>query len=172
MHLRAGIRGTVVALLLVSSGCAGYRLGPVNGMAAGEKGVEVQPFVNRTLEPRLTDAVTGQLRREIQRDGTFKLATPDNSDIVVKGTLTRYYRDALSYAPTDTLTGRDYRLILTAQVTAVDRPSGKVLLDQAITGYTLVRIGSDLASTERQALPLLAEDMARNITAALAEGSW
>jgi hypothetical protein len=140
MQLRVDMRAAAAALLLLSNGCAGYRLGPVNGMAAGEKAVEIQPFANRTLEPRLTDAVTGQLRREIQRDGTFKLATRDNSDIVVKGTLTRYYRDALSYAPTDTLTGRDYRLILTAQVTAVDKPSGKVLLDQAITGYTLVRL--------------------------------
>jgi len=33
-------------------------------------------------------------------------------------------------------------------------------------------VGSDLADAERQALPLLAQDMARNITELLTEGAW
>jgi hypothetical protein len=37
---------------------------------------------------------------------------------------------------------------------------------------TLIRVGSDLTSAERQALPLLAADLARNITALLADGTW
>jgi hypothetical protein len=41
-----------------------------------------------------------------------------------------------------------------------------------VTGYTLLRVGSDLTSAERQALPLLAADFARQVTALLADGSW
>ena len=44
------------------AGCAGYHLGPVNGAVAGEKSVEVLPFNNQTLQPRLGDAVTQALR--------------------------------------------------------------------------------------------------------------
>jgi hypothetical protein len=160
----------LAALLL--SGCAGYRLGPVNGMAAGEKSIQVTPFANQTLEPRLTDAVTAQLRRELQRDGTFRLASHEDGDIVVSGVITRYNRREMSLSPADTLTVRDYRLILTAQVTARERSSGKVLLNQAVSGSTLVRVGSDLVSTERQALPLLAGDLAKHVTALLADGTW
>jgi hypothetical protein len=78
----------------------------------------------------------------------------------------------MSFAPNDTLTVTDYRLSIQAQVTARDQTSGKVLLDKPVTGFTLIRVGSDLTSSERQALPLLAGDLAKNITALLSEGSW
>jgi hypothetical protein len=156
----------------VLAGCAGYQLGPASGSAPREKSVQIHPFANQTLEPRLTDAVTFQLRKEIQRDGTYQLATHTDGDIVVSGVITNYNRHALSFERSDTLTVQDYRLSLTAQVTARDRGSGKVILDQPVSGYTLIRVGSDLTSTERQALPLLAADFAKNVTALLADGSW
>jgi hypothetical protein len=155
---------------LGGGGC--YRLGPVNGMAAREKSVQIEPFTSQTLEPRLGDAVTVQLRKQLQRDGTYQLASHNNGDIVVKGSVTRYQRQELSLAPSDTLTVRDYRLELRAQVTAYDRSTGKVILDQAVTGQTMIRVTTDLTSTERQALPLLAADLAKNVTALLTEGSW
>jgi PBP1b-binding outer membrane lipoprotein LpoB len=162
----------VFASALLLSGCAGYQVGPVNGLAAREKSVQINPFVNQTLEPRLTDAVTSQLRKELQRDGTFQLATHKDGDIVVSGTLIRYHRLEVTLSPTDTLQVQDYRLSLTAQVVARERGTGKILIDQPITGYTLIRSGSDLPSAERQAWPLLAGDLARNVTALLAEGKW
>jgi hypothetical protein len=152
------------------SGCAGYRLGPTNGVAAGEKSVQINPFLNRTFEPRLTDAIALQLRKQLQIDGTYKLATHDDGDIVVTGTILRYDRLELSFEPSDVLTVRDYRLQLTAQVKAVDRSSGKVIFDQPVRGTTIIRVGTDLASSERQSLPLLADQLAKNVTALLADG--
>jgi hypothetical protein len=157
---------------LGGSGCAGYKLGPVNGLTAGAKSVQVNPFTNKTLEPRLGDEVTAQLRQQLQRDGTYHLASHDDGDIVVGGSVTRYMRQVISLSPSDTLTVRDYRLELRAQVTARERGSGKVILDQPVTGFTLIRVTTDLTSTERQALPLLAADLARNVTALLTEGGW
>jgi hypothetical protein len=157
---------------LGASGCAGYKLGPVNGLAAREKSVQVIPFNNQTLEPRLGDAVTSQLRKELQRDGTYQLATQNDGDIIVVGSITRYQRIEVSFSSGDILTVRDYRLEITAHVTAHDRSSGKVVLDQPVKGTTLIRVTTDLTSTERQALPLLAGDLAKNVTALLAEGSW
>jgi hypothetical protein len=57
-------------------------------------------------------------------------------------------------------------------VTAVDRTSGKVLVDREVGGRTTIRIGPDLTSAERQAAPNLAEDLARNITSVLVDGTW
>ena len=159
-------------VMLLSSGCAGYRLGPTNGLAAGEKSVQITPFTNGTLEPRLGDSVTAQMRKAIQRDGTFKLATHDDGDILVGGNITRYHRQELSFLPNDVLTVRDYRISLTAHVTARQRSTGKIILDQPVTGFTLIRVGSDITSTERQALPLLATDLAKNVTALLVDGGW
>jgi hypothetical protein len=47
-----------------------------------------------------------------------------------------------------------------------------LLLDKNVSGATLVQVGTDLASAERQSAPLLAEDLARNITELLTEGPW
>ena len=162
----------VCLVALGGSGCAGYKLGPVNGLAAREKSVQINPFANQTLEPRLGDAVTAQLRKQLQRDGTYQLASHNDGDIVVSGSINRYLRQEVSFSSSDILTVRDYRLELRAQVTAHDRSTGKVIFDQPVTGQTLIRVTTDLTSTERQALPLLAADLAKNVAALLAEGGW
>jgi hypothetical protein len=162
----------LVAVAFCAGGCAGYRLGPTNGLTARERSVQIGAFLNQTEEPRLSDAVALQLRNQIQRDGTFEVASHGDGDIVLSGTITHYQRLEVSFIPADVLTARDYRVQLTAQVKAVERGSGKVLFDQPVRGTTLVRVGSDLTSSERQALPLLADDLARNVAALLADGSW
>ena len=81
MHVRYWLLIGLVALS--GSGCAGYKLGPVNGQTAGARSVQINPFTNTTLEPRLGDEVTAQLRKQVQRDGTFHLASHDDADIVV-----------------------------------------------------------------------------------------
>jgi hypothetical protein len=173
MNLRRWLVLLLCAVLpLGLIGCAGYSLGPSNGMAAGERSIQIRPFMNQTLQPRLTDVVTQQVRKQVQRDGTFTLATHDDGDLVVSGTLIKYQRHELSFSPRDILTVQDFRVELTAQVKVTDRSSGKVILDKPISGITLVRVGSDLVSAERQAMPILAADLARNIIDALADGEW
>jgi hypothetical protein len=158
---------------ILSAGCAGYHLGPVNpNVVAGDKSVEIVPFNNKTLQPRLGDAVTQALRERLQTDGTYRLATRNPGDIVVTGVITAYHRESLSFLRTDVTTAENYRGGLTAHVTARDRATGRVLLDKNVNGYTLVQVGTDLADAERQSLPLLAEDLARNITELLTEGAW
>ena len=170
--MRLFLSACTALLALGLTGCAGYRLGPSNGVLAGDKSVEVKPFLNQTLEPRLGDAVTAAVRRNLQRDGTYRLATHESADIVISGVVTYYDRHELSLLPNDVLTAQDYRVNATAQVTARDAGTGRVIFERRITGYTLVRVGADLAGSERQALPLLADELAKNVTALLVDGSW
>lgn len=162
----------IVGVVLLLGGCAGYKLGPTNGLRAGEKTIQVVPFSNQTIEPRLGDSVTEAVRKQLQRDGTFRLATHEAGDIVVNGAITSYQRMVQRLAPTDLATAQDYRLRMTARVIARDRATDKIIFDQPVTGQTLLRVGADLPSSERQALPLLAADLAKNITALLVDGSW
>jgi len=157
---------------LALTGCAGYRLGPSNGLTAGAKSIQVSPFVNQTFEPRLGEAVTAAVRKSLQRDGTYRLAMRHDADIVVTGEITRYNRFELSYQPNDILTVRDVKLTLTAHVTARECSTGNLVLDRTVTGETPIRTGPDLTGAERQALPLLAEDLAKKVTALLVDGSW
>ena len=162
--------GSLLALTL--SGCAGYRLGPTNGQTAGAKSVQLVPFANNTFEPRLTEAVTYAMRKTLQQDGTFRLDTHGQGDIIVTGVITSYNRSPLSFQPADVVTVRDYRLTMKVQITARERSSDKVILDRTISGFTTLRVANDLSSEERQALPLLADNLARNATSMLADGPW
>lgn len=159
------------ALAICFAGCA-YKLGSTTGETSGTRSITISPIVNRTLEPRLGDVVTQTLRTQVQRDGTYRLDTRDDGDILVTGTVTSYQRNGVTYVPTDVLTTVDARLSITVQVRAVDRVTGRVLLDRSLTGYTLMRVGNDMTSSERQSLPQLADNVCHNITTALVEGTW
>jgi hypothetical protein len=160
----------ICSAVILSAGCAGYHLGPVNGAVAGGKSIEVVPFNNQTLQPRLGDAVTQALRERMQTDGTYRLTTRGPGDVVVTGVITSYNREGVSFLRSDVATAENYRVGITAHVTA--REGNKVLLDKNVNGYTLVQVGTDLTDAERQSLPLLAEDLARNIAELLTEGAW
>ena len=162
----------VSAIAMLLAGCAGYHLGPVNGAVAGEKSIEVLPFNNQTLQPRLGDAVTQALRERLQTEGTYRLATRGPGDVVVTGVITRYNREGVSFLSSDVVTPQDYRVNITAHITACERDTGKVLLNKDVNGSALVHVGGDLADTERQSLPVLAEDLARNVAELLTEGAW
>lgn len=162
------IAGAAVLL----AGCAGYHLGPTNGAIAGDKSIEVLPFNNQTLQARLGDAVTQSLREQMQTDGTYHLATDGKADLVLTGVITAYNREAVSFLNTDVATPDNYRVGITAHVTVRDTATGRILLNENVKGMTLVHVGADLASDEREALPLLAEDLSRNIAERLTEGTW
>lgn len=161
--------GLVLALL---AGCAGYHLGPANGAVAGGQSIEILPFNNQTLQPRLGDSLTQLVRERIQTDATFHLATHGPGDVIVSGTITQYGREAINYLSNDTATPENYRIGLTVHVIARDHATGKLLLEKDVRAHTLVHIGADLASAERQAMPLLADDFSRDLVELLAEGSW
>ena len=158
--------------LLLGAGCRGYRLGPTNPELTDGRTIQVQFFENETIEPGLPEALNHALRQELQRDGAYRLRTGGGSDVLVKGVITDYERRPLAFQPTDVITPTDYDLRLTARLTAVERITGRLLVERRLTGRTSVRLGTDLSSAERQALPLLAEDWARQATAALTEGGW
>jgi hypothetical protein len=161
-------------LLCLTGGCAGYRLGaPGPGDKAGRT-LRVLPVVNETLEPRLSEFVTTALRRQIQHDGTFRLTTgeDDPADWVLRATVIALERNGVSFNPNDIVRPQDFELILRARVRVTDRTTGQVWLDRTFEGRRLMRIGPDLTSSERQALPLVAEDLARQVVLALAEGDW
>lgn len=157
---------------LTLAGCSSYKLGPVNGTTSGEKSIEVRPFENKTVEPYLTDAVTGEIRKRLQQDGTFRLDTHGGGDVILTGVVTHYDRTQMTVQPGDTFTVQDYNIAITAHIVARARATGDVILEKDVIGRIPVRVGNDLVSAERQNLPVLAEDLARKIVSLLAEGGW
>ena len=158
-----------LAVAWTAAGCASYRLGPVSPAIPAGQAVEVGLFQNATPLPGLSESVNISIRRELQRDGTFALAT---GDVLLTGSIDAYRRSPVSFQPRDILSVRDFEVELVTRVRAADKATGQVLIDRELTGRTTVRLGGDLASAERQALPLLAGDLAKQTVALLAEGEW
>ena len=163
-----------LGLTLISAliGCVGYTAGPTNGAIAGARTVGVSFFRNETLEPRLAVAVNRALKRNLQQDGTFELETSGNADLLVTGELTDFLRGGVSYTPGDILTVQDYHLQLTAKIKVTDRVTGEVIIQREITGSSIVRVGNDLTASQRQAVPLIADQLARQATSLIVDGDW
>jgi hypothetical protein len=170
--MRALIFSLACLSLWTLTGCASYHLGAVNGEVAGNKTIEVLPFNNQTLQPRLGDAVTQALRERLQVDATYRLVTSSPGDVVVSGVIRSYQQEGLGYLNNDASTPQNYRVGATVHVVVRDRITGKLMLERDVKGHTLVNVGQDLASSERQAAPLLGADLAQNIVALITEGAW
>jgi hypothetical protein len=158
-------------MALAAAGCGGYKLGPAGGEISGGKSIQIEPFTNKTLEPRLSDYVMLSLRKNLMQDGTYHVNTHNDGDVILTGVITDYDRTEISVQRTDVLTVQDYEITMTAKITARDR-SGKVLFEKPVTGHTALRAGADLTSAERAAIPLLTDDLAKRATSLLVDGSW
>jgi hypothetical protein len=165
-------RGTLFILALALAGCAGYKLGPTNGMAAGSRSIGLRPFRNQTREPRVTEYLSISMRKQLLQDGTFRLETAGSPDIRVSGVIMRFDRTGLSFTTNDVLTPQEYTLTLVAHVVAVNVNTGKTNLSRDVQGVTYIRVGNDQSTAERQAIPLLTDSLARNAVSLLVDGTW
>jgi hypothetical protein len=161
-----------ILLAVVCSGCAGYKLGPTNGVAAGSRTVKFAPFANKTQVPRITEYMSSALRKQLQNDGTFRLETSGSPDILVTGEITKFDRIGLSYQAGDVLTPQEYTITMTARVKAMNVSTGKIYIDRLVNGTTFLRIGDDETSVERQTVPILTDIVARNAISLLVDGAW
>jgi hypothetical protein len=55
---------------------------------------------------------------------------------------------------------------------AINANTGQTNLNKDVSGRTYIRIGNDQSSAERQAIPLLTDDLARNAVSLLVDGDW
>ena len=161
----------VLLLLVVCAGCA-YRVGPTNGVEAGAQSVSVEPFENRTDEPRVTESMVANLRRELQQDGTYSLATWEEGDIVISGVASGLQLQGLTFLRGDIATVEDYEATLIVDVEATRRRTGEVIFKRQFHGRTTFRFEGDLNNAKRQAVPLMCADVARKIAFELVDGGW
>jgi hypothetical protein len=178
--LLAGSMTTPVLL----SGCAGYHLGPVKPSSMKDvHTLAVPAFKNMTLEPRVEAMLANCVIKQLQQDGTYRIASENDSDAIVYGTLERIERTPSRGVQTDFFQTSEYTLSLLLKVKVVQRSTGKTLSERDLRGNSSFFVSSSNSMSadinarvanvnrdERQAIPQAAEDAAVRLSSYLSEG--
>jgi len=166
-----GIRA--VPLVLLSGllfGCAGYHIGPVTKTSFHS--IAVPMFRNETLIPQLEAQISNAVIQRLQQDGSLRIESQPRADAILTGTVISYARTPLRVARTDVTVPEEFMISITVRVEARDRRTGETVLRSTdVEGKADVFIGEDQQSAEFQALPLVADDIAKRVANLLVE-SW
>lgn len=189
---RISLLALVLSLAIFSNGCAGYHLGAVKpSVYSNINKIYVPTFKNATLEPRVAVMTTNAVIKSLQADGTYQITDKDNADAVLVGKITRIERRQLRSARRDTLRTREMLLFMIVEWSLHDPVTDAKLdyretksIDQAardsstslrirpgrVIGRTQIFLDQNFQLSERNALPLAAQDAAKVLTAQLSEG--
>ena len=91
---------------VLALGCAGYQLGPTQSLPYHS--VAVLMFKNTTLKPQLEAQISNAIIKRFQRDGTLRIESAENADVVINGQITKFDRQELRAVRTDVNT-RNWR---------------------------------------------------------------
>ena len=173
--MKLALFAPAVALLL--GGCAGYHIGPIKpARFDGIQTIAVNTFKNDTLQPRVEVLLANSLIKQIQQDGTYKIADESKADALLEGTLDEIRRRPSRYVRGNVLQTREYTLQIRVHYKIKQRGTGKLLDDRTATGTTSFfvsgtgSVAADVNQDELQAFPLAAEELAVRLVSQISEG--
>lgn len=162
-----------LGLLVVLTGCAGYRLGNVGGKEVqGVQSVYVPMARNQTVTPPgIEFQVTNAVINKFGTDGTLETKQSVHADSELEIVIVEYDRVPLRSTQQDVLVTAEYRLLITAEIKFTNRRTSQVIISkERILGDTEFFVVQDLNEGQRQAIPLAAEDLADKIVNRIVEG--
>lgn len=147
------------ALLLLFTGCAGYHLGATIPKRMHDvKTIAVPTFHNETLVPRLESLAASTVVKQFQQDGTFRVCSPEDADVVLAGTIEKIHRTGARSVRSDIVKQQEYNLTVTFNYTVTRRATGEKIDEGTLTGDTSFFVsGNDVNQDELQAIPLAIE---------------
>ncbi len=162
----------MAALAVAALAGCGYKLGNLAGRELeGVKTVYVPVARNETYEPAISVLVTDALIRRLHADGTLRVARREEADATLAVVLKEIDRNPLRSARGDYRVTQEFRVNLRAEVTLTRKGGGIPIMNaRGFTGRTEYFVGRDPQEGERQAMGLVAEDLANEIVLNVAEG--
>ena len=160
----------LIGLLL--TGCAGYHVGPIQPhFMEGIHTIAVPTFRNETLIPRIEVLVADTVIRQIQEDGTYKVASsPETADAVLEARSCRCCgaRRAPSWAMSRLREEFDMTMVIHYKI--IRKATGETVDDKNTTGTTTFFVSGDVNQDEIQAIPLAAQSAAIHMVSEFGEG--
>jgi outer membrane lipopolysaccharide assembly protein LptE/RlpB len=152
------------------SGC-GYKLGEIRPTPMRSvRTLGVPTFKNKTYEPRVEVLLADTLIKQLQEDGTYTVVAEDTADAILNCTLTRIERRSLRSVQNNVLATSEFGISLEVTYEVMDRVTGITLMEGRLRGDASFFADSDLQTSERQAIPVAAHNLAVELTTRLSEG--
>jgi hypothetical protein len=153
------------------AGCAGYTLGPIPPTyMKGVHRVAVPIFKNVTISPDIEALATTAVIKQIQQDGTYEVTGVDQADVVVVGTIASVHRTRARSLQGNVLASSEFNLRVTINFRIEKAGTGEVVGQRNYEGVSSFFVGNDIASQDREAIPIAVEDAAVQFTSYLSEG--
>ena len=160
------LASTLAAALLFAAGCSSYRFS--SSVPEELRTISVPVFENDSGLPEIDAVVTQYVLREFQREGTFKIKDVKDSSFKLLGKLVKSETDPLSYDRNYGSRASEYRYSLVAEITLVERATGKLLIDGLpIKANTTFLTQGDMLTGLQDAYPRIAKDLSRSIVDAV-----
>ena len=162
-------------LCAVLCSCANYKMGSTPKGTGFEdiRILYVPTAVNETDETAVPGPVTNAILQEIDRDGTFRHARKDEADAILEVTVKRIERSPIQQSVEQYLTTLQYQLTLTLEYRVYSMKDKKEVIGKTMaSGYTTFFVQGDQTESQRQALPLAAQNAAQNLVTSLASRGW
>jgi lipopolysaccharide assembly LptE-like protein len=165
------VKNPYIAVFLLLTGCLGYQVGPVKPSVLRDiHAIAVPTFENKTLLPRIEVLITDSVIKQLQQDGTYRIANENNADAILKAEITDISRAPARSVRGNVLATTEFNLTMHVKY-KLETSSGTVLMPSTeVVGTTSFFVGTDVTTDERQALPLAAEELASHLVTQLSEG--
>ena len=153
----------VAALCGLACGC-GTDYGWRSTVPSDRRTVYVPTFRNESEVVELGAIATRQIARELQREGTFRLAGADAAALEVQGTIRSAKGASNAYDRRTRLRMASYDMTAEAVVSVIDRRTRKVLVDnRRYTAQATFTAGQDKTTALRDASGRLMDDLSRQV---------
>ena len=146
----------------VLAGCEAYSWR--SSVPAEMRTVAVPVFQNESAVTELGAKVSAQVARELQREGTFSLASLDTCAVEIQGVVKSADSKTIAYERRTGARTREHRFTAKAEVSFIDKRTRRVVVDRRVyEAETTFLVNDDIVTGERDASGRLAEELARQI---------
>ena len=157
-------------VLLALPGCVGYRLGST--LPPDVKTIYVHLFINKCNEPLLEIDTTNATVAEFQTDGTLRIVSKGEADVLLETTLNSMTLTPLRYnETTDKTKPNEYRLTLQVSFVLKRAKTREIMNEASVVGESTFVFLGNLNSSKRAAIPAASQDLAKRIVEKVVE-TW
>ena len=155
---------TYCLLLTIFAGCASGPYKPVEQvLPANIKKIAIETFKNSTVYYGIEDKVTRVITNEFIQDGRLAVVNPDQADGILRGEMTRYVLEPLTYD--ENHVAREYKLWILVDISLTDRKKNEVVwIEKNLEGnYRYFAPSLPGGITEEEARQIIWDKLSRDI---------